>query len=184
MTIQKIKHKRNSPNILVTGTPGTGKTTLCELLSLATSMKHLSVSEMVKHLGLHEGWDDQYECFIIDEDKICDQLQPEIDNGGCLVDFHSVDFFPEDWFDLIVVLHAQTHTLYDRLVARNYPEFKVKENVTAEIMHVIAEDVRESYPNQLLFELDSDTVEQMDSNTMKLIKWIEEKSIELSMNTI
>ncbi|KAJ1513224.1 hypothetical protein HMI56_002823, partial [Coelomomyces lativittatus] len=59
-----------------------------------------------------------------------------------------------------------------------------KENVTAEIMHVIAEDVRESYPNQLLFELDSDTVEQMDSNTMKLIKWIEEKSIELSMNTI
>lgn len=38
--------------------------------------------------------------------------------GGYIVDFHSCDFFPERWFDLVVVLRANTAVLYDRLKER------------------------------------------------------------------
>lgn len=38
--------------------------------------------------------------------------------GGNIVDFHSCDFFPERWFDLVVVLLTDNTVLYPRLEAR------------------------------------------------------------------
>jgi adenylate kinase len=62
---------RTQPNIIVTGTPGVGKTTHCEMLAQSTGLKHLSVNEVVKERGCHEGWDEEYKCWIVDEDKVC-----------------------------------------------------------------------------------------------------------------
>ena len=39
---------RRKPNILVTGTPGTGKTSTCEMLAEATGLKHINVGTWVK----------------------------------------------------------------------------------------------------------------------------------------
>ena len=61
---------RSLPNIIVTGTPGTGKTTHCEVLSEKTGLKHLSVNQVVKERECHEGWDDEYQSWIVDEDKV------------------------------------------------------------------------------------------------------------------
>jgi broad-specificity NMP kinase len=60
------------PNVLVTGTPGTGKSTLCALVAAALGgrVEHVDVSAMVKDQGLHEGWDEERQCFILDEDKV------------------------------------------------------------------------------------------------------------------
>ncbi len=55
---------RTSPNILVTGTPGCGKTTFAQLLSAACSLKQLVVGELVKEKGLHEGWDEVWEACV------------------------------------------------------------------------------------------------------------------------
>jgi len=38
--------------------------------------------------------------------------------GGNIVDFHSCDFFPERWFDLVVVLRTYNEILYPRLEKR------------------------------------------------------------------
>lgn len=61
---------RTLPNIIVTGTPGTGKTTHCEVLAEKTGLKHLSVNQVVKERECHEGWDDEYQSWIVDEDKV------------------------------------------------------------------------------------------------------------------
>lgn len=61
---------RSLPNIIVTGTPGTGKTTHCEVLADKTGLKHLSVNQVVKQRECHEGWDDEYQSWIVDEDKV------------------------------------------------------------------------------------------------------------------
>ncbi len=59
-----------APNILVTGTPGTGKTTVCGMLAAATSLRHVEIGALVKQEELHCGWDDEFNCYIIDEDKV------------------------------------------------------------------------------------------------------------------
>ena len=61
---------RQLPNILVTGTPGTGKTKTCELLAEKTGYTHVNIGDLVKSEGLHCGWDDEHSCYIIDEDKV------------------------------------------------------------------------------------------------------------------
>ena len=47
-----------------------------------------------------------------------DDLEPIMSAGGNVVEFHSVDFFPERWFDLVLVLRTDNTVLYDRLIAR------------------------------------------------------------------
>lgn len=59
------------PNILITGTPGTGKTTTAEAVAAATGLTHINVGAWVKDKELHSGWDDEHEAFLLDEDKVC-----------------------------------------------------------------------------------------------------------------
>lgn len=61
---------RKLPNIIITGTPGVGKTTHAEQVAERTGLKHISVNEIVKDKECHEGWDDEYQSWIVDEDKV------------------------------------------------------------------------------------------------------------------
>lgn len=61
---------RDDPNIVITGTPGVGKTSHCELLAKNTGLKHLSVNQIIKDRNCHEGWDDKLQSYIVDEDKV------------------------------------------------------------------------------------------------------------------
>lgn len=94
------------PNILITGTPGTGKTTTCQQLAASTGFEHVDVGKLVRcahkcpttlsarelrvpcaaapewrlktsrwllprDKELHTGWDEEFECHTLDEDKAC-----------------------------------------------------------------------------------------------------------------
>ena len=61
---------RSQPNIIVTGTPGVGKSTHCETLTQNTGLKHLSINDVVKDRGCHEGFDEELKTLIVDEDKV------------------------------------------------------------------------------------------------------------------
>lgn len=50
--------------------------------------------------------------------KVCDELEDVMEEGGNIVDYHGCDFFPERWFDLVVVLQTDNTVLYDRLSKR------------------------------------------------------------------
>lgn len=41
-----------------------------------------------------------------------------MDEGGNVVEMHTCDFFPERWFQLIVVLRSTNKNIFDRLEAR------------------------------------------------------------------
>jgi adenylate kinase len=67
---------RKHPNIVVTGTPGVGKTTHAEQLAQATGFVHISVNQIVKDEGFHEGKDEETGSWIVDEDKVCISALP------------------------------------------------------------------------------------------------------------
>lgn len=62
--------ERSRPNVLVTGTPGCGKTSLCAEVASQTGYQHIIVGDWVKEKNLHSGWDDEYQCYILDDDKV------------------------------------------------------------------------------------------------------------------
>ena len=110
---------RKLPNILIVGTPGTGKSTTAQyVVQGAPSMRHVEVGALVREKQLHTGWDAEYECHVLDEDRILDELEEGMEAGGVIVDFHGADLFPERWFDLVVVLRTDNSVLYSRLQSR------------------------------------------------------------------
>ncbi|KAL8376383.1 hypothetical protein RB595_007459 [Gaeumannomyces hyphopodioides] len=162
---------RTLPNIIVTGTPGVGKTTHCEVLAQRTGLKHLSVNQVVKDKQCHEGWDDEYQSWIVDEDKLLDAIEDEAKAGGCIIDWHACDLFPKSWIDLVVVLRVDSTTLYDRLTERKYPEAKLQENLDSEIMEVLLQEARDSYDEEIVVELQSNTTDEMESNVDRVEAW-------------
>jgi broad-specificity NMP kinase len=59
-----------SRNLLICGTPGTGKTSLASELAQRTGWQHINISELVKERGLHTEYDEQFQSFVIDEDRV------------------------------------------------------------------------------------------------------------------
>jgi len=109
---------RRRPNVLITGTPGTGKTTLCEAVAGATGLEHVNVGDVVKREGCHEGVDEEFDSLILDEEKLLAVLEPRLEEGNVLLDFHTCDIFEADQLDLVLVLTSETEQLFDRLKAR------------------------------------------------------------------
>lgn len=64
------------PVIIITGTPGTGKSTHAQFLvnESPIPLKNINVSEWIKERGLFEEYDQQWQSYIVDEDRVSLQL--------------------------------------------------------------------------------------------------------------
>jgi adenylate kinase len=140
------------PNMLITGTPGTGKSTIAQLVAKDLGILHLDVGAFARERDLVESFDDSLDCVVLHEDAVLDALEPFMGDGAVLLEHHSSDWFPQRWVQAVIVLRTDTDALYDRLEAREYQELKLRNNVQAEIMQVVRDEAVESYPDVPLLE--------------------------------
>lgn len=57
-------------------------------------------------------------------------------------------------------------------IRRNYPLKKIQENNEAEIMEVVADEARSSYPAEIVVELTSESTEDLEKNVTRIVQWI------------
>ncbi|KAK4055224.1 hypothetical protein OIV83_000504 [Microbotryomycetes sp. JL201] len=183
-------HGMETPLDVLGLTPGTGKTTLSAQLVEALQQhdverrdeheaglpkwEHVNVGDdWVKAKECHTGWNEQWQSWDVDEDKLLDELEPFQTSGGKVFDWHCCDIFPERWIDLVVVLRCDHSKLWDRLEKRGYPLNKIQENNTAEIMNVVLDDARESYVPEIVVELESESPDQVEDNIARIVQWVD-----------
>ena len=81
---------RSNPNILVTGTPGVGKSRFSELLRTKLGVKVINIGQFAKDNNFLGDWDEEYQSHELKEDDLLDKLENDVGrgDGGYVVEHH------------------------------------------------------------------------------------------------
>jgi adenylate kinase len=128
----------------LTGTPGTGKTSVSRLLEMKRSWKVIHLNDLIKEKHLFTEIDEKRDAVIADMELIRKYIQ-ETSNGNELKEEHGGEnevviiesHLAHYIADIVIVLRACPPELEMRLKTRGYSEEKIKENIEAEALDVI-----------------------------------------------
>lgn len=165
-------------HVIVTGTPGTGKSTICELVikKLGSSkFRHVNVGDFCKDNQLLNERDEERDCWVLNEDALVDELEKLLlqDTDTCfLFDYHGCDFFPQEWMAGVFVLSTDNTVLYERLEARGYAESKIQENVQCEIFQEIYLEAMDAYDTDIVFVVKNDDLAQQQEAVDQIVQFM------------
>ncbi|SDJ89097.1 adenylate kinase [Methanoculleus thermophilus] len=129
----------------ITGTPGTGKTSVAvELERRGHRVVHLK--DTVQPYIIEEDCDRQ--TMVVDVDRWVDEFEP----FDGIIEGHLAHLLP---CDRVVVLRCRPDILAERLAPRDYPQEKVAENAEAEALDVILIETLEEHPDDQILEVDT-----------------------------
>lgn len=178
---------RTHPNIAITGTPATGKTTLAKALTARLpALRPLDLAAEAARRSCRDAYDEALQSWIIDEDKLADSLREEVraGEGGWVIDWMHADFWKDESeggeegeaLDLVVTMRAENGVLCRRYEGRGYAEGKIQENLDAEIMDVVGGENRECFGEAGLVtvvELRGETGEDVERAVEGVVRWVE-----------
>jgi adenylate kinase len=138
--------------VVVTGTPGTGKTTATELVETGLEVVHLN--DLIREEGLDEGEDPERGSLIADIDALRERLA---DRDDVLIESHLAHHLDTD---RVVVLRCHPRQLRERLLDRGEDDAKAAENTaSAEPPRALAHKTRENAEAEALDVILSEAVE-------------------------
>ncbi len=155
--------------ICVSGSPGTGKTTLAKKLSKALGFEYVDVNKIIKKENLSEGYDEINKCEIVDVKKLNKFLIELIKNSkkSLVIDSHLSHYLDKKYVGACIVTTCNINVLKERLEKRGYNSKKVRDNLDTEIFDTIVIEAKERKHNLLVV----DTSEGYNiKNIVKFIK--------------
>jgi len=133
--------------VAVTGTPGTGKTSACDVLA-ARGYAVVDLDDVARQGGFVTGRDEARGSDEVDVDALRENLRVP-----AKIAFLRSHYAHRMAVDLVVVLRCSPAVLRKRLEARGWPPAKVQENVEAEAIDVITQEAAERV--SLAYEVDT-----------------------------
>lgn len=173
--IMKKKKKKKQKIILVTGTPGVGKTAVSCLLASKINALHIDLGELVKRENLASGIDKARDSLIADIDKVSRRVQEIINDCDCnvIIDGHyATDVVPSESVDLVFVLRRNPDELKKTMEERRFKEEKIYENLAAEILDVCLVDAISACGSEKVCEIDASGkgIEKVTEDMLLILK--------------
>lgn len=126
--------------IVISGTPGTGKTSVSNMIAELYNGKVLSLNEpeVFEEFNIH--FDIKRDTYVVDTDKLLTHIITLIEEYKndepeyLIIEGHFSDIIPENYIDYAIILRCDPYMLRSRLENRGYKNDKILENVQAEIL--------------------------------------------------
>lgn len=136
MKTKQMAFKPRPSTVVVTGTPGTGKTTISKSLARQLSADYLSLTKLVIDERLQAGFDQQRRSRIVDLERTRPRLRKLLREREMvtIIDSHVADAVPRECVMKVIVLRCHPRVLEARLRKKGWGAIKVRENVLAEIL--------------------------------------------------
>ncbi len=157
------------PVYIVTGTPGTGKTTVSTILSKKLDASHIELSRFSIENGYVVEDDVERDTKVVDIEPLSSAVMGIIQESfsPVIVDGHYAhDLVDEALISYLFVLRKRPWDLKGVLETRHYSSEKVWENLEAEIMGVITGEALELFPSKVI---EIDTSDQTPDETSEQI---------------
>lgn len=136
--------------IALTGTPGTGKTSISRYLE--KKYRIIDVNKLITEEGLHTGKDEVRGSYIADMDAVSKRIEEMIksETGTVIIEGHLSHHL--ECMDAVIVLRTRPSVLAKRLEGRGYYPEKVRENIEAEALDVILTEAVEMHSKVYEFQ--------------------------------
>ncbi len=152
--------------IVISGTPGTGKTSVAKQLSQRLGWTYVSLTEVATNEGFIKAEDKERGTLIIDEELLRKYLRELIKSRKKLVvDSHYGEIIYDDLVKKIFVLRLNPRILLKRLRSRNYPNHKIKENLEAELVGTCTYNALSLHPGKVC---------EIDTTGKKVVEVVQE----------
>ena len=136
--------------IIISGTPGTGKTTTAKKLAREKNYEYIDVAKLIKENKLSSGYDKKRKTNIIDVKKLNKFLinltniyKKDKKVKGMIIDSHLSHYLPPKYVDLCIITKCNLKTLQKRLKKKHYHKEKIRENLDAEIFDICLYEAKE-----------------------------------------
>lgn len=136
--------------LIVSGTPGVGKSRLAKKLAKDINYVYLDLTTFIKKCSIHDGYDRKKQSYIVDTNKMISELinyfrhQKRVSGEtNYVIDGHLSHYLPAKMVDLCIVLNCDLKKLNNRLTKRGYSKNKIRENLDCEIFNVCAEEAQQ-----------------------------------------
>ncbi len=144
--------------VCITGTPGTGKTTVCKYLGL----KCINLNEFAVENNCVEGYDRRIRAKIVDTECLKNKLKG-MDN--IVLESHYSHFMK---CDIVIVLRTSPSILRKRLIEKGFDYKKMMDNLEAEALGLITYEAMDMHKN--VYEIDTGKYSLQE--TLKIINEI------------
>lgn len=141
--------------ILVTGTPGTGKTTISLALSKKLGVPYINLNELILASG-QVSWNQLSNTFdVLDPEKVSAMLNEEVrKRSGCICETLAIELLDSSIIDKVIILRRDPYLLWNELQKRGWPSSKVASNVLSELLNVISYAARDLFDGKVI-EIDT-----------------------------
>ncbi|MDY0128812.1 MAG: adenylate kinase family protein [Methanosarcina vacuolata] len=155
----------------LTGTPGTGKTSVSKFIERKRHWKVIHLNEMIKEEHLYTEIDEERDAVIADMELVRQRLKEMIngrENELIILESHLAHYIA----DIVIVLRLYPAELKLRLEERGYSEEKIRENIEAEALDVILVEAFEWCKNVFEINTTGKSIDETGQHIEKIVDHI------------
>ncbi|HUX99878.1 MAG TPA: adenylate kinase family protein [Candidatus Deferrimicrobium sp.] len=167
--------QKESLIILISGTPGTGKTVIANVLKDLVSAEYINLTEIVLKNKFIIETDKKRKTEVVDFKKLIPFLKKIIDsapNKNIIIDGHFADIVPDSITSIVIILRTDPRVLEKRLIEKQFPPPKIQENLQSEILGSCTQFAMKNHDRNKIYEIDTSTlpIEAIIKKIQTLIK--------------